>query len=193
MLRIVVQERRRFLREAIASVLARASDVCVVATVTAAELIEACQAHHPDVVVIDLDDPAVSIDELGALAPQSGRPRSVVGLHARHRDDFEVVDDFVVRGVPDEDGVGGIVRACRLDARRVEAPAVLLSEREAQILRLIAAGGRSAEIGAELGISSRTVEEHKRRIFDKLAVTNQAQAVVRAIQLGHLGTVGGRG
>ena len=54
-----------------------------------------------------------------------------------------------------------------------------LSEREAEVLRWVAAGKTNAEIGSILNISSFTVKNHMQRVFKKLNVLNRAQAVSR--------------
>jgi len=52
-----------------------------------------------------------------------------------------------------------------------------LTERERQILALIAAGHQNREIGTQLGISPRTVEVHKARIMDKLECQSLAELI----------------
>ena len=66
------------------------------------------------------------------------------------------------------------------------APAGTLTPREAEILRCIAAGLSANEVSGQLGISRKTVEGHKRRIFNKLDVQNQAHAVAIATRSGQL-------
>jgi DNA-binding NarL/FixJ family response regulator len=61
-----------------------------------------------------------------------------------------------------------------------------LSEREAQILRLVAKGLSFKEVGAALEISSHTVITHVKRIYQKLEVHSRGEAVYEASQLGLL-------
>jgi two-component system nitrate/nitrite response regulator NarL len=61
-----------------------------------------------------------------------------------------------------------------------------LSEREAEILRLLAEGLSSGEIADELGVSVTTVKSHLRNLYEKLEVSDRAAAVARAMRNGLL-------
>ena len=56
-----------------------------------------------------------------------------------------------------------------------------LTQREAEVLRWVAAGKSDAQIGAILGISARTVQKHLQRIYEKLGVENRTAAVNRSL------------
>ena len=60
---------------------------------------------------------------------------------------------------------------------------LLLTEREEQILKLIAKGFTNKEISRQLSISESTVENHIHHIYTKLRISNRAQAVARALQI----------
>jgi two-component system nitrate/nitrite response regulator NarL len=62
----------------------------------------------------------------------------------------------------------------------------LLSEREAQVLSLIAAGNSVPEISKQLIISGSTVKTHTRHLFEKLGVSDRAAAVAEAMRKGLL-------
>lgn len=62
----------------------------------------------------------------------------------------------------------------------------LISEREQEILGLIALGHTSAEIAAKLHISDKTVETHRAHIFEKLGLQNRAELVRFALEHGLL-------
>ncbi|MBI4497794.1 MAG: response regulator transcription factor [Chloroflexi bacterium] len=70
--------------------------------------------------------------------------------------------------------------------RKLLAPAQLLSEREAQVLRLAALGHTTEQIAAYLFLSIRTVETYKRRGMDKLGLTGRAALVRYALEHGLL-------
>ena len=59
-----------------------------------------------------------------------------------------------------------------------------LTEREAEVLRLIARGGTNKEIGDELFIATKTVASHIRNIYEKTGVSNRAEATAYAIRNG---------
>jgi DNA-binding NarL/FixJ family response regulator len=62
--------------------------------------------------------------------------------------------------------------------------ASVLTEREIEVLRHLAKGLTTAQTGAELFISENTVKTHVRHILAKLEVSNRAEAVAKATQLG---------
>jgi ATP/maltotriose-dependent transcriptional regulator MalT len=59
----------------------------------------------------------------------------------------------------------------------------LLTDREEQVLKLIAHGLTNREISCHLSISESTVENHIHHIYTKLGIANRAQAVAHAFQL----------
>jgi DNA-binding NarL/FixJ family response regulator len=61
-----------------------------------------------------------------------------------------------------------------------------LTQRELEVLRLIAEGKTNAEIAQSLFISVGTVKVHVERIIDKLDVSDRTQAAVRAVELGYV-------
>jgi len=77
----------------------------------------------------------------------------------------------------------GLVRAVRLRAAR-EGP--VLSGRESEILRRVAAGESVPAIGAALHLSAATVKTHLSHVYDKLETRERAAAVARAMRLGLL-------
>jgi DNA-binding NarL/FixJ family response regulator len=60
----------------------------------------------------------------------------------------------------------------------------VLTQREIQVLRLVAAGFPSKKIGTALGISETTVKTHLKDIFARLHVANRAEAASKALRLG---------
>ena len=91
-----------------------------------------------------------------------------------------------------------LLAACAADGPRPAADAVRpaslaaqpliepLSERELEVLRLIAQGLSNQEIGERLFLALDTVKGHNRRIFEKLQVQRRTEAIARARELGLL-------
>ncbi len=64
------------------------------------------------------------------------------------------------------------------------APASVLSEREKEVIRLVARGLASKEIGSQLGLSTRTVEKHRARILARLGLHDLPTLVRWCLQRG---------
>ena len=72
-----------------------------------------------------------------------------------------------------------LARLCGLRIRSRRAPADLLSQRESEVLGLMARGLRNREIAAALFIAESTVKVHVRHILERLGVRTRAEAVAR--------------
>jgi DNA-binding NarL/FixJ family response regulator len=59
-----------------------------------------------------------------------------------------------------------------------------LTERETEVVRLLAGGYSNAEIGRALGVAERTVKNHVSNVLGKLYVRDRTQAVLKALGLG---------
>jgi LuxR family maltose regulon positive regulatory protein len=92
----------------------------------------------------------------------------------------------VLASAPDAGAVSGMVAAAgRHLGRAVELRGgEALSEREQDVLRLLATSLTQREIGGQLYLSLNTVKSHTRSIFRKLGVSGREQAVARARELG---------
>jgi DNA-binding NarL/FixJ family response regulator len=96
-----------------------------------------------------------------------------------------------IRAVARGEALFGPVIAARLQGffenSKRQAPASAfpeLTEREREVLELIAKGHNNADIGRKLTISIKTVRNHVSNIFSKLQVADRAQAVIRAREAG---------
>jgi DNA-binding NarL/FixJ family response regulator len=74
----------------------------------------------------------------------------------------------------------------RLRSAIEAAPGPHLSDRESEVLALVARGAANREIARFMGLSVRTVEAHMRSIFSKLLVGSRTEAVVLAVKMGLL-------
>ncbi len=76
------------------------------------------------------------------------------------------------------------LRASRADTDAAETIRAELSDREIEVLKLVASGLENAEIAAQLHISPKTVKNHLSNIFMKLQFENRIQAAVYAVRSG---------
>lgn len=190
--RVAVQERKRFLREGLAILFSDEPDIEVIGTATtAAELLRLCDEHSPDVVLIELTTDNWDSGALVAALRADHPAVRIVGVGAAH--------DGVETQLTRTDGLTAIIAALRSSARyessvngsAATVPVAVavavdhgLTARQVEILQHLCAGLTANEISASLGISPKTVEHHKRRIFAQLEVHSQAQAVAVFLRTG---------
>jgi two-component system response regulator NreC len=166
------------------------------------------KAHRPNVLVLDLNMPggpgASSLEALPDLldaVPQTGVvvltmqsdpqfARSALAAGARAYVLKEAADAELVEAVR-RAAAGEMYLNPRLGAQLAAAPEPDgppddLTEREVEILRLIALGHTNAEIGEQLYLSVRTVESHRAHVQQKLRLSTRAELVRYAIERGLL-------
>jgi len=131
-----------------------------------AELCETIRRESPSTRVL-------LISGAGWISPQAARAAGASGFVSKDSPAAAVA--AAVRTV----GRGGTVFT-----PRSEQPATPLSEREREVLALVAAGATNREIAARLHLSPHTVKEHTSALYRKLRVRNRAEAVRRAERLG---------
>ena len=158
------------------------------------------RGHHPDVLVLDLNMPeGSSLDAVPGLRAECPGTQIVVltmqnePAYARQALGSGALG-YVLKDAADAELVEAIRRAAagdsylnpRLGARvAAEPPAGPpggLSEREAEVLRMIALGFTNAQVAEELYLSVRTVETHRSHIQQKLRLNSRADLVRFAIE-----------
>jgi DNA-binding NarL/FixJ family response regulator len=197
----VVEDQTTF-RELVAELLAGQWAYDVVGAASAAEALAAIERRRHDLVVLDLVLPdGHGLDVLDAL--RTAWPRTpVVVLTAQSRPTVvrrlvELgVQGIVTKGAPlrelrealDHVAHGGMYRCSETQRLRQADPAdaggAELTARQLQILREVASGKTSKEIAAALGLSTKTVINHRARIMDRLGVRDVAGLTRYAIAHG---------
>jgi DNA-binding NarL/FixJ family response regulator len=199
--RVVVYEPRRLVREGMLGFLTRAGfdvDACA----TPDELVAALLAGPGGFAIVSFD--GAPLDASAALARAATHLRRFRVLAIA-----SVLDQVTARrlrafGVTEiaspEIGLLGLVDLLRTPASlacsrvvRRDEPAIRparphLTPREREVVALVSSGLTASQIAAELQISTKTVENHKQRVFRKLDVQSQSHAVSVAMRLGLLGT-----
>lgn len=204
-IRIVIADDHTMLREGLSQALDSLPDIEVIATAAdGRELIETLSKVTPDVMLVDIEMPRLS--GIGALRKLEGAPPSiVVTMHSeddqRRKAAAAGASGFLSKSAPLPD-LAAAIRAVAageellddattgevLDRHRqpiLDEGAAALTARERELLRLLASGVSSTEdLADRLYISQKTVKNHLASIYEKLAITDRAQAVVEAIRLG---------
>jgi two-component system response regulator NreC len=156
--------------------------------------------HDPDVLVLDLNMPGgSSLGHIGDVRAEFPGTQLVVltmqnePSYARQALSAGALG-YVLKDAPEEELVEAVRRAAAADTyldprlgARVAAeppagPPADLSERQVQVLRLLALGYTNAEIAEELHLSVRTVENHRRRIMEKLGLSSRSDLVRYALE-----------
>jgi DNA-binding NarL/FixJ family response regulator len=206
-IRILIVDDHPVVREGLAGMIGTQPDLEVVGEAgNGVEAIRQAEALKPDLILMDLQMPTMD----GAVAIrqilQDNPSARVLVLTAFDTDEriLHAVEagaqGYLLKGAPRDD----LFRAIRVVAEggSLLQPSVAaklltrvgqmlkqddndqLTEREREVLDLLARGFRNKEIAEKLIISERTVKFHVGIIFQKLGVSNRAEAVSRAIQSG---------
>jgi two-component system response regulator NreC len=162
--------------------------------------------HHPDVLIVDLNMPGGSTLEAIPVIREEFPATQIVVLTMQQEPAFarEALGagalGYVLKEAADEELVQAVRNAAvgesflnpRLGARIASEPPPGppddLSEREVEVLRLIALGHTNTEIAQQLYLSVRTVETHRSHIQQKLCLSTRAELVAYAIERGLIKT-----
>jgi DNA-binding NarL/FixJ family response regulator len=162
----------------------------------------------PDIVLMDINLPDINGMEATKLIKASN-PSIRVLVVSLHKEPEHVIgmleagaDGYLVKQCQPDELRGGVLQAHAGErvlhqsvlhaviAKAVNGPAVIteeaLSQREREVLQLLAEGATSKEIALALGLRPKTVENHRSRILDKLGVSNSAAAVRAAAARGFI-------
>jgi len=169
---------------------ALADELASLAEATGTEMLEASAAYVRGTVLLAAGDPAPAIAELRAAckawrdlqAPyEVARTRFQLGLAYRAAGDPDAADLELDGARTTFTSLGASVDLARIESVTPAARGVL-TERECEVLRLVAAGRTNREIAAELVISEHTVSRHLQNMFMKLGVTSRAAATAYAYE-----------
>ena len=206
-IRILIADDHPIVREGLVAVLETQPDFEIAGeAASGAQAVERAAALRPVVFLLDLELP--ELDGVAALrAIRAADPAARAIIFTAFDTDERILgavqagaQGYLLKGAPREDlfqairvvhGGGSLlqpVEAARL-LRQVSSPSPAalpepLTERELEVLRLLARGRQNKEIAGELWISERTVKFHVSGILAKLGVGNRTEAVSKAAQLG---------
>ncbi len=213
-IRLLIADDHPIVREGLRAILSTQADFQIVAEAgNGSELVRYAQQFRPDVVLADLEMPGLdgveAIRQVRAALPAT----QVIVLTAFNTDDRIVhsiqagAQGYLLKGAPRSDifnairvvnGGGSLLHplvASRLleavrasertsDSALSASPIETLTEREQEVLGLLAQGWANKAIGAHLHIAERTVKFHVAAILGKLGAGNRTEAVRIAVQRG---------
>ena len=206
--RVLLVDDHDLIRDGLMGVFALEPHMQVVGTAkTVATALQKYDELRPDVVVTDLQmQDGTGLDVVREVRKNGGNAGVVVlTMHSGDEQIFAAMEAgasaFVGKDAPSTE----VVKAARHAAvsprsflcagltdamlRRATAVATQLTGREHDVLKLLADGLSAAEIGARIHLSESTVKSHLAKIYQKLGVTNRAQALVTAMRIGLLSSM----
>jgi DNA-binding NarL/FixJ family response regulator len=200
-MRVIVGEDSVLFREGIVRVLDEAGFEVVAQVGDAQQLVEEVSAHKPDVAIVDIRMPPTETDDglRAAIEIRRRLPETGVMVLSQYLEEGYaldlIADTAEGTGYLLKDRVGDVERfadsvrrvgeggsaldpevvAHVLGRRRRDDPLAELTEREHEVLTLMAEGRSNQAIAEQLEVSERAVEKHVTRIFGKLRLTPAAE------------------
>ncbi len=199
-LRVIIVDDHPIVRAGLEAVISDQPDMLVVGqAATGTEAVDLALRERPDVALMDLRLPEMNgVEAIAAIRAHWPDARVIVlttfdGDEDIYRALQTGAQSYLLKDTPRADLLEAIRAVARGQKRippevaarlveRIGAPA--LTEREIDVLHLMAHGRSNKEIGAELHISEGTVKFHVNNILGKLGVADRTQAVTSALQRG---------
>lgn len=208
-MRVLIADDHTMVRESLVGILQAAGDVQVVAQAAdGVEAVEKAIQTRPDVVIADLSMPRLNglevVRRLREALPQT--KVLVLTMHGEHEYVLQAVRAGASGYLVKDSAASELLAALRsLHAGRghfgpqaaktladqlqrperpLDDPYGRLTEREREVFHLMAEGMTTKDIAQRLGISTKTAENHRGRVLDKLGVRNTAELVRYALRKG---------
>jgi DNA-binding NarL/FixJ family response regulator len=213
MIKVMLVDDQNLVRKGVRSLLELSDEIEVIAeAVDGSEAIRTIPENQPDVVLLDMRMPGLSgLDVLKELSKADKLPPTII---LTTFDDHDLVLAGIKAGAKGyllkDVSLAELVNAVKTVAEggTVVKPAVTqrllkglenlqtdfssldqpdpLTERETEILRLMAGGYSNKEIANSLGVAEGTVKNHVSNILSKMGVRDRTRAVLKAFELGQI-------
>lgn len=210
-IRVLLADDHAVVRAGIRQFLEHSGDILVIAEANdGAEAQALIEKHRPDVAVLDIQMPKASGIEVTRWVRSQYRDIGVLVLTAYEDDPYVLAvlqagaNGYVLKTASPAEIIQAVhdvnagksaldpaitqkVMEHMFGQRSAAAQSIeTLTERELEVLTLAGKGYTNKAIGAQLGISDRTVQGHLARIFNKLQAESRTEAVMRAVSMGWL-------
>lgn len=211
MIKIIIADDHKMVNDGLRSLLANCTGMKVIASAAnGLELLQKMSVVTPDIVLMDIDMPVMNgIEALSKISKLYPIVRVIVlTMHEEHALIKKMSDlgakGFLFKNADKDELVSAIElvaegntwfsqtthslkpKSQQLEKETGLESAFLLTEREIEILKLIASGLSNKEIGDQLFISHRTVDTHRTNLMKKLNVNNIAGLIRFAIKNGYV-------
>jgi two-component system, NarL family, response regulator NreC len=174
------------------------------------EAVKLCESLSPDVVILDIAMPKLNGIEVAARAEKLAQPPGVIIL-SMHADESYIIRalavgarGYLLKSATDEDLVPAVRAVAagkpyfssavaavlvedyvrRLRTRGLTDSFDLLTDRERQVLQLLAEGRSNKEVAVLLDLGLSTIETHRANLMQKLNLHNTAEIVLYAVRKG---------
>jgi DNA-binding NarL/FixJ family response regulator len=203
--RVVIADDHQMFRQGLRVLLEEEGFMFVGEASDGREAVRLCEAHHPEVAILDLSMPLLN----GIFATREivkANPRTKVVLLTQHTEEHVVLEalragvrGYVLKTRASNELVDALRAVCRGEMyltqsisqtvvqaflSKADLPERPLSDRERQVLQLVAEGKTTKEIATLLGISVNTAESHRSNLMEKLDIHDTAGLVRYAIHNG---------
>jgi DNA-binding NarL/FixJ family response regulator len=205
-IRIVVADDHPLFLDGLVATLSAGGEFEVVATADdAVAAVAAVAEHSPDIALLDVAMPGGGLEAARKLSAASPGTRTVMLTSSENEDDLMAAMNagavgYVLKGVAGRE-LRGILKTIHaggtylapglgfgalkgLTKPRAADPIAELTDREREVLDLVAAGLSNAEIGGRLGLAEKTVKHYMTSILGKLGVAGRVEAALVGYKAG---------
>ena len=209
-MRVLLADDHGIVRRGLRSLLEEAGESVVAEAADGLEAIRLTEEHRPDLLILDIGMPKLNGIEVAARSQKLDRPPGVIIL-SMHADESYIIRAlaagaraYLLKDATDEDLVPAVravgagkpffsptvtavlvedyVRA--LQKRGLSDSYHLLTDREREVLHLLAEGRSNKEVATLLDLGLSTVETHRANLMQKLNLHNTAEIVLYAVRKG---------
>lgn len=209
-MRVLLADDHGIVRRGLRSILEDAGVSVVAEAADGLEALRLCEEHRPDILILDIGMPKLNGIDVAARVQKIEKPPQVIIL-SMHSDESYIMRAlasgaraYLLKDATDEDLVPAVraVESGRpffspavtavlvqdyvrsLKARSLTDSYGLLTDREKEVLQLLAEGRSNKEVASLLNVALSTVETHRSSLMQKLDLHNTAEIVLYAVRKG---------